>query len=183
MNLFVSNIVGAVNEENSITTNVECCYLDSRIPRNVMRHWSNWKQECIPVVHCIAVAVGRGCLPRGCLPREVYAQRGVYPSMHWPGGVCIPACNGQGSLCPSACWHTLPHPPWTELLIDACEMPSSLTSLWTVTMEVDCNQSCSPIHMFHSTNLDRLSKGFLVHFRNNYKSVFGQQFLNLDFSI
>ena len=31
--------------------------------------------------------------------------RGVYPSMHWAGGVCIPACNGQ-SMCLSQ--HALP---------------------------------------------------------------------------
>ena len=28
--------------------------------------------------------------------------RGVYPNMHWPAGVCIPACTGQG-VCISAC--------------------------------------------------------------------------------
>ena len=50
----------------------------------------------------------------GGLPGGVSASgRGVYPSMHWAGGVsqhalgrgvCIPACTGQGCVYPSMHW-------------------------------------------------------------------------------
>ena len=47
-----------------------------------MIHWNLGKQECIPV----------GCVPPACWP---------YPSMHCTGGRgCIPACTGQGGVCP-----------------------------------------------------------------------------------
>ena len=69
-------------------------------------------------------------LDRGCIP--ACTGQGVYPSMHWAGGVCIPACTGQvGSVCLGG---ELPrgvgsrHPSW-----DQRQTPPSL---WTDTCEI-----------------------------------------------
>ena len=34
--------------------------------------------------------------------------RGVYPNMHWPAGVCIPACTAHGGVCPGCVADTPP---------------------------------------------------------------------------
>ena len=87
------------------------------------------KQECIPV----------GCV----LSTTVAARGGMYPSMHWSGGVCPGVCvprresawvcvpkgmcaqgvsfrgvSGQHGCLPGGC---LPHPLWTEWLPDRCK--------------------------------------------------------------
>ena len=87
-------------------------------------------------VRCSGRRGGRG---RWCLPREsargVSAQGGVYPSMHWVGGVCIPACTGW-EVCPSACWDT--HSPVVNRIIDTrlWKHYLSATTLRTVNMSV-----------------------------------------------
>ena len=62
---------------------------------------------------------------RMCTVRCSGRREGVYPSMHWAGGVCLPACTGQGvsawrrvsawggvfaqgGVCSSACLDTPP---------------------------------------------------------------------------
>ena len=106
-----------------------------------------WDQECIPV---------------GCVPSAAVAAGGMYPSVHWQGGVsqhalgsgvCIPACTRQGGICP---WGCLPKGcvcpegvsawegvfsgvclPGGGCLPDACEnIALQQLLLWTVTMSV-----------------------------------------------
>ena len=54
------------------------------------------------------VSAQRGCLPRGVrLPRG-WSAWGVYPSMHWVGGVCPSAWwDTTSPLCGENSWHTL----------------------------------------------------------------------------
>ena len=63
-------------------------------------------QECIPVGCILSAEVAIGVYPsmhwtggvsqhalgRGCIP--ACTGQGVYPSMHWAGGVCIPWAGG-----------------------------------------------------------------------------------------
>ena len=58
------------------------------------------KQECIPV----------GCVPSAAVPS---GGGGVYPSMHWAGGVSV-----RGGLC---AWGCLLHTSPLDRMTDACE--------------------------------------------------------------
>ena len=62
--------------------------------------------ECLLGEGVVSARGDGWCLPGG---DGVVSAQGVYPSMHWAGGVC-----------PSACWHTPPS-LWTEFLTHACE--------------------------------------------------------------
>ena len=64
-------------------------------------HCRYWSEEQV----CISV----GCVPPTCCPYPSMhcTGRGVHPSMHWAGGVCIPACTVQG-VYPSMHWGCLP---------------------------------------------------------------------------
>ena len=49
----------------------------------------------------------------------VAAQGSVYPSMHWAGGCVYTSMHWVGGL--PQCMLGYTPPPWTELLIHACE--------------------------------------------------------------
>ena len=49
-------------------------------------------------VHCSGhwvAGVSQHTLGRRCVSQHALG-RGVYPNLHWAGGVCIPPCTGQG---------------------------------------------------------------------------------------